>query len=372
MTGLSLAAIVVIAGAGTVQESEPPASTEALARAWKTRENQVRSASFSWKSKLTLVRNSMSVVQRASSEEQRFPDQDTTYESSYRLAFDAGKTRFESSSKAWHADRSELVNQDGVSTFNGQVAKAFSGPGLVAHPTGTILSDPVHPDIHNVENHSLLWCYRGLDPKMGGIRLSDYAMASDWAIISGRKCFALRENPHPKRPGRRTFWVDAGNSYVIRRYTTDVNGKVSLQLDIDYSDNTAAPVPVAWRLVWLGSDGSLRQSGDARVTEHHLNAVIAPEEFDQRFPPGTLVTDQRRPSDLGQRSFFIQRDGDAQRPILRADIGASYQQLLDSEPGKALQVGRLAWLSVALLAAILLLGVLLLRTLIKRRSVSNA
>jgi hypothetical protein len=97
------------------------------------------------------------------------------------------------------------------------------------------------------------------------------------------------------------------------------------------------------------------------MTSAEFNVDIGPVSFTIAFPPGSRMSDER-----SREEWIIKANGE-KRPILRGDIGATYEQMINSDPGEALGGKRtpflLTWPGVLLLS----IGIVALGTVIWRR-----
>src|SRR5262249_44944962 len=99
-----------------------------------------------------------------------------------------------------------------------------------------------------------------------------------------------------------------------------------------------------------------------------INTPIEGSTFDLEFPLGTRVSDRSNPN--APREYILKDDG-RKRPILRDDIGATYQQMIQSEPGEALRKWKSSFVSwpttIAVVALVVAIGLLLWRRGVFRR-----
>jgi hypothetical protein len=114
---------------------------------------------------------------------------------------------------------------------------------------------------------------------------------------------------------------------------TTANETVSSRIDIRYkADARAGWVPEGWDVFEFYPAGQLSETWRARMADYEINPTVASSEFVLEFPPGTRAIDMR---DLNDVKEYIVREGGRKRMILREDLGASYEQLLNSDPGEA-------------------------------------
>jgi hypothetical protein len=131
---------------------------------------------------------------------------------------------------------------------------------------------------------------------------------------------------------KNVLYVDPAMDYSIVRYSIIVQGALRSNADIRYQRTTDFGwVPSGWDFTSNpGSSPTLRAS---EVNEYSLNTPLPRDLFDIQFPLGTHVADERSRQQI--KSYLIKPSGEV-RPILPEDVGATHQQLLESEPGEAL------------------------------------
>jgi hypothetical protein len=134
-----------------------------------------------------------------------------------------------------------------------------------------------------------------------------------------------------------------------------------MQLDVDYvQDPQYGWVPTSWKYVLMDPTKAYDQiarSFHSTVTAWEVNIPIDPSEFELAFPVGTRVSEPNSPTP----EYIVTKDG-KKRIIPPEDIGATYEQLLNSEPGYAMQPRRDGFVTYAIAIAIAL--VLILGTMI--------
>jgi hypothetical protein len=83
--------------------------------------------------------------------------------------------------------------------------------------------------------------------------------------------------------------------------------------------------------MFLNPNSELRQAYRIGITDLKINESIPIERFDIPFPPGTWVRDTR------SNTQYITLEGGGERVITADELlrGATYSQIVSSEPGKA-------------------------------------
>jgi len=259
--------------------------------------------------------------------------------------------------------------------------KKLCPPGIVRYPRGFIGGEKVNPDdVNDADLLPLLMTYRPFHPTMGrfkqGVFLREFTIVPEKGIVNGRPCILLREkdSQHGPKLEIASLWLDPSREYVIMRYSLAVRNKIVLQFDFErYVDQDGEWVPTGWKQVAMRQNGSLFYSETCKAHEHLTNVSINKGEFGLDFPLGTWVIDRRSSSSPGAATEYIIRDDGKHRPITDSDRGATYEQLLTTEPGMALRASR-TWGTgrVWLFAALLLVGILLTGMIWRRISLRRA
>jgi hypothetical protein len=156
------------------------------------------------------------------------------------------------------------------------------------------------------------------------------------------------------------IWVDPAREFVVVRSVLTRRDRPAWQVDVKHRQEDACGwVPEAVHYAAYYPNGDLQDAIQAKVKEHEVNFAADPTSFDLPFPAGTYVTDESNPK---APVDYIVREGGGRRIVQRREMGATYQQLLDTDSGFALG-GRSpfpwTWASGLLaLAAVMVGGVL--------------
>jgi len=348
----SLAAMVAnfcAAGeSGSVANRNAPSGVtlEQILDAWKARQARVRSAQFVWTTRKTLPRGRFSrdrdprFEKSSSVDSGPSPPEDTEFTVPMELSFDGDKMRVSYTNKVWSEEERAFFDQTFISTFNGKVSKSFV-PRTKRWPQGVI-----RPEEHNLEATNLyaqpvLMMYRATHPTMGMFLPKSWVLSQQTPVFNGRQCVVLEEMGESSSV-QRALWVDPQREFCIVRYLLTQRRNLEVKLDIEYSQTAQREwVPTRWELVWMRSDGTLRESGLNEVDKSEINIAIPPAQFDVQFPPGTLVNDLKSKP----KENYIVLEGGRKRPILPNEASAPYELLINSEPGMALARPASSWFS---------------------------
>src|SRR5258706_10718667 len=113
-----------------------------------------------------------------------------------------------------------------------------------------------------------------------------------------------------------------------------VKEQIRAKIDISYTRNTNGEcIPETWSVLMFYPNGNLQQSMWAKLLSYQTNEAVASNEFEIEFPSGTRVTDARDPKNTLE---YIVKVGGRKRMILPEEIGATYDQIINTGAGEAL------------------------------------
>jgi hypothetical protein len=333
---LRLLPLIAWAGVVVVQlaHAELQVTLGAITKAWADRQDKVVSAKFSWKEHRVHPKGTLGDGREAGDAKPvTTPANDVAFDLTHTLTFDGAKMRYTWKGKVWNSEGSGVVDQDYVGSFNGLAPKVLWPRGATGHPVGTIMQGKKLLDVNQLQNLPLLMTYRAMHSTMGLFDPKEFMLSDRQGIVSGRKCVLLKQ----VNGGAITYWVDAENHYLMR-YATEKDGKTGIQIDLSYTPHPDyGQVLSGWRAVVYGVNGRLTESSESQVTDYSINLKIPDDEFELEFPPGTRVSDLTTPSDIGDYTDYIVRKNGEKRAITADEnLKATYEQLVNTDSGKAL------------------------------------
>lgn len=337
MIAVAVAVLIVPAVCG---EPGAPITVEAIRQAWQARQDRVRTARITWKEQLTEPKGSISssmpriVRQRLKLEESAIiPPKDSTVDFSMSLDLDGNKVRYSYEGMEWSHKIKGYRPVKYVSVFDGEGAKDLypEGNGDVNWPQGIIRQKATNfRDAQLFRLRPPLLAFRGLDPALRPFDIGSMVITSRRAMIGGQASVVL-ERRFPGMNSTIRLWLDPAREYMIIRHLIIERGQSSNQIDIHYRASAEAGwVPDAWTIVNNMPSGNILDTWRAAVVTAELNNSVDPHLFALEFPPGARVRDLQ-----DMKDWVIKLNG-KKRNILPEDIGASYEQMINSEPGEAL------------------------------------
>ncbi len=326
------ASLVAVAGFAANGLAQGTFTMKDVLKAWELRQNRVQSARFHFEEDRFVTKGSkgtLAVITPNSNDP--LPKEDLSCHVRQIVTLDGPKIRYSSEGQVTWDIKGNPFEQSSVMTFDGEKVKSYTPRGTLGTPGGLILPGaPQHTQL--ISLLPLFLAYRATYPGLQQpLTISEFEKTKEVAAIDGRNCVALRLYARPPARGENTLWVDAERDFLPRRYTSSLNGKVHLQLDINYeADADNGWVPSAWRFVYYSSGGGLAESGDTKVGKYEINIPVDPGEFDVTFPPGTIVNEGKEEGIVK----YIVREGVEKRLITEADRGKSYEDVLNEDSNR--------------------------------------
>jgi hypothetical protein len=342
------------------------ATIETVYNAWRNRESRIHSFEFSWREAISVSKGGFTqfTPRALKSQDRPQPTEDTTYDTRYRLVVDGGMVRAEGEKLLASPDGGGL--QDSTWILKEGLMKSFRPKGLVSrYPQGVISNGRMYnqPLGSQVDPHlmPLIMLYRPF--RYSGIIFdgfkSRYSILPAQQTVLGRKCTVIKDARDRAERPYNMLWLDNERDYIPLRFSRQIGDKQTIQIEyLGWVSVGSEWLPTNWRRTYMNPDGrTINNSGLAVVHTQHLNHPIDGNEFTLDFPVGTWVNDGLDPDN---RQDYILRERGKTRRIseLELSAGATYEQLLNGDPGRALAyrpADRTLWRR-SLAAAGLLLG----------------
>jgi hypothetical protein len=356
-----LLAATVLAGQDSHTDTDSRQVTMAtIMKAWKNRQERLRSARFEWVTQQTLTEGTILTKEMAKLHtvngvplQDAIPPREATFSYPSTLVLDGERLSYTNESMAWSHEEKTFVRQKSVSAFDGEISKSYYSPGPIEFGKGFIYAHKVSSAVKEAATQPLLRNYRPLHPSMDPFRPEDYVIVPERGIVENRSCTILRQKPNSKQSvSTNEWWVDPGRDFVITRHRLLNNntGKPAMQATLTFGrDDQVGWIPRSWNIVWFKADGAFQQSMDCTATKVAINTPTTPQDFRVEFPPGTLCYDYRTNTES------IVREDESLRVIDKSEYGpdTTYQKLLDTDPHrKPLWRSSFAIVNLVLLSAL--------------------
>jgi hypothetical protein len=292
--------------------------------AWQRRQDGIVTAFVEWTEERSEVGGSLgrmdpSVTPGASPE--------LSWNTECELTLSGNKFRVEFDGPAWYTNLGGLRDHRRLGSFDGSESRSFSDSSDANMDSSGSISGSENTGLTGVENRPLLWYLRPLQPSLSTFQRPLVTAAGRPAQKDGRDCLVLTA----KDGGNLTWelWVDPTLGYqIVRGHFLDRNGGEYL-VDLNYADEADGARKLAgWTMQSLKL-GVLQRFRTCTVTRMDLNPTVDESKLPVVFPVGVRVRDLR------DKTEYIVRADEGQRPILSYERSLPNAVLAGSEPGEA-------------------------------------
>jgi hypothetical protein len=297
--------------------------------AWSKRQARLSAVSVEWSEKF-LYRKGAQTLPPSLAQRFEFPAEDVLFDAPSRLTLNGDWMRYETKNRGIYEGKT--VVHDYISSYDGRSSRNHFFRGD-KYPVGGIRKES---ERHNADQSNfriralMLWC-RPLAKQAHSINLGELRFDSDRQFVKDRPCVY-----GSSVSGLEEVWLDPERDFVVCRVRERQSGKTKLDVTIEYAfDERHGWAPSAWKAF---ADFSLEvNQTDATVTKVEVGNARPQEYFHLEFPVGTWVVDTRSNA---EHLDYIILEGGRIRPVPQADATATYEQIIASEPGMALQTPR--------------------------------
>lgn len=337
---------------GVARGHEAEVSTEAVVRAWESRQGRVKSFDLAWTGvEYQRIDKTILLLTQGDNlpQSSKKPPADSTLPIKGRFVLDAdGRSRMDQAGQTWSLREGKFVDTSSITIFDGKIRKSFFPTSLRGFPSAHIGKGSVAEVGRHVLTLPVCLLYRPFDGALGEFKPGGLVLTDARGVVEGRSCLVLRH-------GDNVVWVDPERDYIPVRFFQYRRGAVYWSVEINYrTDDQLGWVLSGWKDTRLSVKGTIDDAVTATVTKAAINTSISDDTFEVDYPDGTEV------SNLLTDEWYILREGGHKRPILPGEFtGDNYQQLLQSDPPGT---GRGAWFwtllasNVALFIAIVVVG----------------
>lgn len=259
----------------------PAPKRSAVLRAWRKRQDAVKSARFTWTERQAHIKGW--VANPRYRERERLADslqpEDGTYDVSKTLSFDGNKMRYSYDGKRGTVNPKILLPDYYVSVFDGETAKTYQSSGITKSLVGSIRPEKKNIDAQNLDTRPILLTFRPLDPVMGYLPIGRAFTAYRRYKYKGRSIMAVEER-HDSTGWKASLWIEPERDFIVRRCLLYLHGKIVVDIEIDYNhDPKCGWVPRGWQVLQMKPDGTKWESAVAEVSSYSINVPIGIEEF---------------------------------------------------------------------------------------------
>lgn len=355
--------LIGIAVVPSIAHAQEKGTKEAIVKAWKERQERIKSATFEWVEERTDTAGSIKLrtiePKLRHLKDKVIPPKDTTTSARSAASLSGNKLRYEYTTSHWYPSKEGYADVSYLAVFDGRTSAILHGPSPEREwHQGQIRNEVHHVDSHNLHLQPVLMTFRAMTPWLRVHDIANFELTGVRTKIGEINCLELAQSISVDLENR--MWVDPSRDFVLTRCMTLRQGKVVNQLDVRYESGAdKESLPKTWSVTFNRPDGTLLRFYDARLVSCELNASVPGEKFEIVFPLGTRVDDEKE-----KREWIVMPDGSGDRPVAKSEARLSYNQLVGRDPGTLEPASRSShnvWfvasslaLTVAGLAAILL------------------
>ncbi len=284
-----------LVNAAEVGELEP--SAEAVAKAWRSQQDAVRSARFKLKGHQKVsTKGYAHFFQPAPAVEpvplsEEVPNfLESNFEVTILFSGEAGAARIISDRPMYNAFKKTLLESHWDTTFDGHDhSRVLTTREGVAAPTAMVHSNP------SQNQDVLTTCYKPIflafrpfsasfvgDPTLNAFSLSDRSESrTQSGLDSDLLCLSS---------GNHELWIDADKDFKLRKYIAVLRGKPFRKVEITKHKQTDDVwMPVEWNSVYYDFEGAPTSWYKYTVEESEINPPLTRADFQLKFPKGTEI-----------------------------------------------------------------------------------
>jgi hypothetical protein len=342
--GIVMATLIMSSSIGRAEEY----TLNHVRAAWDSRQAAVRSFDCQWHEQWIVEKGYWydPTVQQGASVSSFIPPEDVEFEARVRFQVKGNKYRCEVEEQIWSAEERSLVPRASIATSDGIKACIYYPVSDGQYPDATI--NPVAKDVNGsgLRRASVILLYRPFAPRLGALVLENFRIVGQPVQVNGDAGIVIetRQNKSGADVGFKSFQLSPTRGFAVTsvttgRYHQTKPPKIGTQLDIMVTTGPDGLVrPSSWRYRQRAGHGH-GVIVQATVNYCKLNEPLDDQLFSQgEFASGTWVTD----STGKEVTRWLVRENGKVRPILRADFGAPYEDIKNSEPGQA-AIARASW-----------------------------
>lgn len=258
------------------------------------------------------------------------PKEGVSYDCERRFYLDDSKFRYEVAGSIWNVEAKKLFKSHYIDSFDGSVTKQFVPRSSNPAPRGVVYAHMYNRKAESPHAWPVLLICRPTDKRLGIGALESYRLAEGRVTVRHHSCLLLEHHATERRVFR--LFVDPGLDHMPVRMICGGPTHDELQIDWHWDDRKKRPASlVGWKVQYLLGQ-QLESSFEGKVVE--WTEKVDEELFHITFPVGTWVVDHTKTSELGKFTEYMVRERDL-REVKRADLGATFPVLMNTEPGMA-------------------------------------
>jgi hypothetical protein len=282
MTRTSLAVIAFLCSSWALSAHEP--TLDGVFQSLRQMERDYDTVHAQCKVKWTIPKGTIPSLRN----HELLPREDLTFDVKASLSLSGrDKWRFEADGFSFDLRVERLVHTPQTTVFNAGVLKTFMPKGLFGKPRGGIGNGKYTNTPGAAWPNGLFLAFRPLDS--GLINQQDYKLVSTKATLRDVSCVVLEK----KERGRKwSLWLESKPPFRVHRWMISEPTGGFMLCDFSYKKDGMLR---EWECLDYNSSGRLMQKAIAEMTGVTVGNAFAADEFELRYPPGTVVNDHRAP-----------------------------------------------------------------------------
>jgi hypothetical protein len=158
-------------------------------------------------------------------------------------------------------------------TYDGETSRYLSG-SFPADARGVGIVSKTPADFlktwHYIPLRMHAW---PLEEQLGGIDMGSLHPRIATETFNGREC-EVWETLGTEHPIDNSYWVDPLRGFVLLRYMSMVEGRPSIEMEVEHKETPHGWTPTEWAGKWLNEDGSVLYSSHVTVTRFEVNPKL--------------------------------------------------------------------------------------------------
>jgi hypothetical protein len=297
MHALVIGAMLLGALPVAAQETEEQLRARIL-KAWKDRQDKVKSARFVWKEVRT-------VAMGAFAAESPTPQNDTrseakhTYDTEVKVTIDGDNLKYHFEDSIYVPGKQNFKRIPITSSIRNGLGKILSiGSHDSDHASG-IIQNGGGANRAVPQFRPVLLTFRGVSKVLRPFSLEEFVLSAASRRVNKRSCVEWTSGTGNQKTGYlKKIYLDKDLDYVLCREVWIQDQRIILQIDINYESRDGILVPKNWAIKTTNPRKPNQPYMDTLVQhiECELNVNLKPDETDIIFPSKCIYVDNTKPS----------------------------------------------------------------------------
>ncbi|HYV39049.1 MAG TPA: hypothetical protein VE988_25410 [Gemmataceae bacterium] len=284
--------LVFLASSRADDKAQNNPTIEEIKRAWRTREEAVKSFSAAWKVTHTYAKGSLltpDMSETINPQKLLAPTEDMTFDARFDFKVapkEQQKTRYQFHWQTFDPLTSKLNPLITIEVFDGKTNTILDNPES-PQPISSVKPGGYSLSEKRLETRPLILAFRPSAMPLDDMNPNTLEIIDEKAAFGNARCVVLKS-----KGSKWAFWVDPlqGNS-VVRCFSQSKDGTPRVIIDIDWIEKSGVWIPKAWHISQFWLDGGLRYYTTTQEVDIALNPDFGVDDFELKFGPRTLIID---------------------------------------------------------------------------------